>query len=269
MRSRIFPVIFVAVVMLPGILAWGQSGSPDALYERGMNAITGVGESRNDAAGVDYFRQSADLGYGPAQIALGYYYEAGVVPGNEGQPSLDLYRKAAQRGESLAAWMLGRRYYIGNGVPQDLDAAKKWFKMAADQNSAYGAYYLARLTAEKDPAKALALYKLAAEQGLPHAQYFYAKGLKDGSGGAPDKFSSYVWFSISADAGYGAANDGLAQLRATSALSVDEINQAQVKVKDLEQVVIRAVTARGCSGWDGEFAELPTPPPPALQRFCR
>jgi len=265
MRSRILVGIFV----LLGALALAQSGSPDALYERGINAITGIGETRNDTAGIDYFRRSADLGFGPAQVALGYYYEMGVVPGNQGQASLDLYKKAAQRGDYLAAWMLGRRYYLGNGIPQDLDAAKKWFKMAADQNNAYGAYYLGRSIADKDPAKALALYKIAADQGLPQAQYFYAKALKDGTGGASDKFNAYVWFSIADDAGYGAAGDALTQLRAMGALNVEEINQAQAKTKDLEQVVIRAVTARGCSGWDGEFGEFPTPPPPSLQRFCR
>jgi TPR repeat protein len=265
MRSR----TLVGIFLLLGALVSAQSGSPDALYERGINAITGVGDSRNDTAGIEYFHRSADLGYGPAQVALGYFYETGSVPGNQGQPSVDLYKKAAQRGDSLAAWMAGRRYYLGNGVPQDLDAAKKWFKMAADQNSAYGAYYLGRMIAEKDPAKALALYKIAADQGLPQAQYFYGKALKDGVGGAPDKFNAYIWLSIADDAGYGAAGDGLTQLRASGALSVEEVNQAQTKAKDLEQVVIRAVTARGCSGWDGEFADLPTPPPPSLQKFCR
>ena len=48
----------------------------------------------------------------------------------------------------------------------------------------------------------------------------------------------------------------------------DQIEQAKAKARDLEQVVIRAVTARGCSGWDGEFDEFPTPPPAKLQRFC-
>jgi hypothetical protein len=265
MRSR----IFIAIFMLVGGLGWAQSSSPDALYERGMNAITGVAETRDDAAAIEDFRRSAELGYGPAQVALGYYYEMGIVPGKPAQESIDLYKKAAQRGDPLAAWMLGRRYYLALGVAQDADVAKKWFKMAADQKSVYGSYYLARLMAEKDPAKAVPLFKVAADQGLPQAQYFYGKALKDGAGVAADKVNAYVWLMIAANAGYEPALDALNQLRGASGLNVDEINFAEAKVKELQQTVIRAVTARGCSGWNGEFAEFPTPPPPSLQRFCR
>jgi TPR repeat protein len=243
--------------------------SPDALYERGMDAVTGVGASHNEQAGLDYFKQSAELGYGPSQIALGYYYETGtIVTGSEGQPSLDLYKKAAQQGDPLAAWLAGRRYYLGNNVPRDLDAARKYLKMAADQNNAFGAYYLGRLMADRDPAKATALYKIAAEQGLPQAQYLYGKALKDGKGIAKDLAQAYVWLTVSADANYSLAGPELAELHTSGALSLEQINEARTKAHELEQTVIRAVTARGCSGWNGEFDELPTPPPPSLQRFC-
>jgi TPR repeat protein len=259
--------IFV-VLLLASTLAWAQSGSPDALYERGVNAITGIGETQNEQAGIDYFHRSADLGYGPAQIALGYYYEMGIVPGNQGQPSVDLYKKAAAQGDPLAAWLLGRRYFLGNGVPQDLEAARKWLKMAADRKNAFGAYYLGRLVADSDPAKAVALYKIAADQGLPQAQYFYGKALKEGRGITLDPLSAYVWLNIALDAGYGAAGSEVNDLRGGGHLSLDQVNEAEAKSHELEQTVIRAVAARGCTGWDGEFADFPTPPPPNLQRFC-
>ena len=65
------------------------------------------------------------------------------------------------------------------------------------------------------------------------------------------------------------SEDGLADLNEIDGgLTPDQISQARAKAHDMEQVVIRAVTARGCSGWDGEFDEFPAPPPPKLQRFC-
>jgi TPR repeat protein len=258
--------ILSAILALLSTMAWAQSSSPEALYDRGVDAITGVGSSRNDAQGIDYFRRSADLGFGPGQIALGYYYETGTVVAINPTQAVDLYRKAAQQGDPLAAWLAGRHYFLGNGVPRDLDAAQKWLKMAADQNNAYGAYYLGRLMADRDFTKAPKLYKIAADQGLPQAQYFYAKTLKDGRGIPQDRVAAYVWDSIAADAGYAVANTDLAELNGV--LTTDQISEAKTKARDLEQVVIRAVTARGCSGWDGEFAEFPTPPPPNLQRFC-
>jgi TPR repeat protein len=122
--------------------------------------------------------------------------------------------------------------------------------------------------ADRDYTKAPALYKIAADQGLPQAQYFYAKALRDGRGIPQDLFTAYIWYTIAVDAGYMAANSELSDLDRSGHLTLDQISQAKTKARDLEQVVIRAVTARGCSGWDGEFAEFPTPPPPQLQRFC-
>jgi len=92
--------------------------------------------------------------------------------------------------------------------------------------------------------------------------------LKDGRGIPLDRFTAYVWYTIAADAGYAAAGPDLGGLNNGGYLTTDQIEQAKAKARDLEQVVIRAVTARGCSGWDGEFDEFPTPPPPKLQRFC-
>jgi uncharacterized protein len=261
--------ILSAILALCSALAAAQSNSPDALYERGMDAITGIGPSRNDSLGVDYFRRSSDLGYGPAQIALGYYYETGTFLARDPGQAVDLYRKAAQQGDPLAGWLAGRLYFIGApGVGRDLDSAQKWLKQAADQNNAYGAYFFGRLMAERDYTKAPALYKIAAEQGLPQAQFFYAKTLKDGRGVPLDRFNAYVWYTISVDAGYTAAGADLGELNNGGYLTTDQIEQAKAKARDMEQVVIRAVTARGCSGWDGEFDEFPTPPPPKLQRFC-
>src|ERR1039458_5143796 len=178
-----------------------------------MDAITGVGTSHNDLVGIDYFKRSSDLGYGPAQLALGYYYEMGtVITGFQGQPSVDLYKKAAQQGDPLGGWLTGRRYFLGNGVPRDLEAARKWFKLAADQNNAFGAYYLGRLMADRDFTKAQALYKIAADQGLPQAQYCYGKALKEGRGIPQDRFNAYVWLNIAVDGGYSPATTDLNEL---------------------------------------------------------
>jgi TPR repeat protein len=260
--------ILTSILVLWSTLALAQSSSPDALYERGMDAITGVGPSQNDSLGIDYFRRSSDLGYGPAQIALAYYYETGTFLAREPGRAVDLYRKAAQQGDPLAGWLAGRLYFLGTAGVADREAAQKWLKLSADQNNAYGAYYLGRLMADRDYTKAPRLYKIAADQGLPQAQYYYAKTLRDGRGIPQDRFTAYIWYTIATDAGYAAAGADLNELDRGGYFTMDQISEAKAKARDLEQVVIRAVTARGCSGWDGEFDEFPAPPPPKLQRFC-
>src|SRR5271165_5227458 len=130
--------VLSAILVLSSTLALAQSSSPEALYDRGVDAITGVGPTRNDSLGIEYFRRSSDLGFGPAQIALAYYYETGSSLARDPGKALELYRKAAQQGDPLAGWMAGRLYFLGGAVPRDLDAARKWLKLAADQNNAYG-----------------------------------------------------------------------------------------------------------------------------------
>jgi len=266
-------ILLIINLALWSALAFGQSSSPDALYERGMDAITGIGASRNDALGADYFKRSAAVGYGPAQIALAYYYETGTYFPRDPQQALDLYRKAAQQGDPLAGWLAGRLYFLPASASHDPDAARKWLKVSADRSNAFGAYYLGRLMADPDYAKgdytkSPALYKIAADQGLPQAQYFYAKALKEGRGVPQDRLTAYIWYSIAVDAGYAAASPDLNELDRGGYFTMDEVATAKTKVRELEQVVIRAISARGCSGWEGEFDDFPTPPPPQLQRFC-
>ncbi len=65
---------------------------------------------------------------------------------------------------------------------------------------------------DKDYTKAPALFKIAADQGLPQAQYFYAKTLKDGRGIPQDRVNAYVWYTIAADAGYAMAGADLNEI---------------------------------------------------------
>src|SRR5258708_37450038 len=139
--------IFFLILVLWSAMAFAQSSSPDSLYERGMDAITGIGPSRNDSLGVDYFRKSSDLGYGPAQIALAYYYETGTFLTRDPGQAVDLYRKAAQQGDPLAGWLAGRLYLLGIGGVADRDAAQKRLKLCGDPNNAFGAYQLGRFMA--------------------------------------------------------------------------------------------------------------------------
>ncbi len=261
--------ILSVVVVLMSALSFAQSSTPDALYERGMDAISGAGPSRNVRDAVEYFRRSAELGYAPSQVALGYLLDTGTIVTGSQTQAIDWYKKAANQGDVLAAWMIGRRYYLGGGVPQDPITAQKWLQPAADLNNPFAAYYLARIMADRDYNKAPALYKIAADQGLPPAQYFYAQALKEGRGIALDRFNAYVWFMVALDAGYSRAQSGLSELDGSGYLTQSQIAEAKAKARELEQTVIRAVNSRGCSGWDGELDEWPSPPPLQLQRFCR
>ena len=115
-------------VVLISIATFAQSTSPEGLYERGMDAISGAGPSRNDRDALEYFRRSAELGFGPSQVALGYFFETGQLTAGSQSQAVDWYRKAANQGDVLAEYMLGRTYFLGGGIQQDVNAAQKWLK---------------------------------------------------------------------------------------------------------------------------------------------
>ena len=269
MRRR-FSYIVVGL-LLSSSWAAAQLNSTDAprLFYQAMNALTGVGPSHNNQVAVDYLRRSADLGYAPAQVALGYIYETGsaaVAP----QPSvaMDWYKKAAKQGDNLGAWLLGRSYLTGAGTARDLDQAATYLRKAATQGDAFGQYLLGTVLLEKSQyADAAGWFRKAAMQGLPQAQQQLGMLLKQGQGVAPDKSEAYVWLLLSARAGNSAAGPDLGALEGD--LGTNQTELAKSKARELEPTVSRVVVAHGCTGWAGEFGVIPTPPPVDIQQFCR
>ena len=260
--------LLIAVVMSASILFGQSNGKAEQLFEKGMNALKGTGVSHNPTSAIDLLRQSADLGYAPAQVALGYFSDVGVVVVSDQGQAAQWYRRAADQNDRLAEWLLGRLYYASSGVPRDVDGAAKSFKRAADQGDAFGEYLLGEIELEKhNYTNAAALLRKASEQGLPQAQWQYGKLLKEGQGTKLDKFEAYVWLLISFDAGVTAASNDLAALEAD--LGSTQLERAKARARELQRSVTRSVVARGCTGWDGEFSAIPTPPPPDVQRFCR
>jgi TPR repeat protein len=264
-------VFCFAIVILSALTVLAQgpplNGTPEQLFDAGMNALSGSAGTHNELAAVDYFRRSAQKGYGPAQVVLGYLYDTGQIVVRDSSQAADWYRKAANAGDPLAQWLLGRLYVTGTGLPRDLAAAQTWLALSANQKNPFAAYLLGGVMAERDYTKAPQWFRAAAEQGLPQAQYAYAWTLKEGRGIEQERVKAYTWFLLAMDGGYPAAQNDLGLLEGV--LSSDQIDHAKTDARKLEESVSRSVAAHGCTGWDGEFSETPTPPPPRIQKFCR
>jgi TPR repeat protein len=234
-----------------------------------MDALTGIGPSHNNQTAVESLRRSAELGYPPAQVVLGYIYETGSanVAADAGQ-ALDWYKKAAKQDDNVGEWLLGRVYLTGVGAARDLDQAALVLKRSAAHNDPFGQYLLGMVQLEKNQyGPAAELFRKAANQGLPQAQQQFGLLLKDGRGVPADKFEAYVWLLLAARAGNTAVGADLAALETD--LGTNQTEQAKSKARDMEISVSRVVVARGCTGWQGEFDAMPTPPPPDIQNFCR
>lgn len=76
--------------------------------------------AKDNASALKWFRAAADQGLDQAQVAVGYYYEKGVVVPQDFGMAAKWYRLAADQGLAVAQSNLGNFYVRGNGVPQDL-----------------------------------------------------------------------------------------------------------------------------------------------------
>jgi TPR repeat protein len=266
---------FVFLVLIPFLLVSSVTYSQTTLglnapqlFQKGMNAITGATTSRNDLAAVDYFRRSADLGYAPAQVVMGYFYDTGSIVVAEPGQAVAWYKKASAQDDRLGDWLLGRVYYLGTGFPRDLDQAAKACEKAAGQEDPFGQHILGLIKLERNEyAKAADWFRKAALQGLPQSQQQLGLLLKQGQGVNTDRFEAYVWLLVSFDAGNQSVANDLQELEGQ--LGSTQLEQAKTKARELEQTTNRSVMAHGCTGWLGEFSVVPTPPPPDVQRFCR
>lgn len=246
-----------------------QADSASQLYERAMNGLIGSSQSRSDLNSVSLFRRSAEMGYVPAQVVLGYLYETGLLVTKDASHALTWYKKAAQQNDPLAQWLVGRLILAGLIPPRDVTEAAAWLQKSATQGDPFGEYLLGMIRLERQEyTLAAESFQKAAEQGLPQAQYRLGTLLKEGRGVDRDKFNGYVWFLVSSDAGYpDVRSDDLQSLEAD--LGSVRTEEGKTKARKLEKDFARAVVAHGCTGWPGEFDAIPLPPPPELQKFCR
>jgi hypothetical protein len=265
MRRRLTALL---ILFVAAFLSAQDSLNGPKLFGWGMNILTETNHRHTKLDAVEDFRASADLGYAPAQVMMGYLYETGTIVARDPGRAVEWYRKAAQQNDVLGEWLLGRSLYSGSGASKDLSEAGRWLQKAAEHNDPFGQYLLGMVRMESgDYAPAADLFRKASMQGLVQAQQQLASLLKQGQGVTADKMEAYVWLQVSADGGNKAVDAERQQLEAELGSSQTDI--AKTKARELEKTVSRSVVAHGCTGWAGEFDAVPAPPPPETQRFCR
>jgi hypothetical protein len=139
----------------------------------------------------------------------------------DSKSSVEALKYAADGGESLAAWKLGRMYADGDGVPRDDLKAYEYFDrivrnyseddadrrdLGAVSNAvvAVGIYNLngiANSAIQPDPDRAFELFMYAATNfGDPDAQYNLARMYMDGVGGLEkNNMRAARWLALAAD----------------------------------------------------------------------
>jgi len=120
----------------------------------------------------------------------------------------------AKQGDAVAQSELGVMYAKGLGVPQDYDAALKWFRLAADDGYAkaqfnLGIMYDNGLGVQRNQVSAAKWFRMSADQGYDLAQFNLGYMYALGEGLPHDNAAGLKWLRLAADQGLASAQYNL------------------------------------------------------------
>jgi uncharacterized protein len=123
-----------------------------------------------------------------------------------------IFAALADEGDVRAEFMMGTIYEQGLGVPQDLEAAARWYRRAADGGNPsaqynLGIFYQFGKGVPKDPTEAARWLLKAAEQGHGRAQNNLSTFYFTGVGVKRDPVEAWKWLTLSSDDLKGAGRD--------------------------------------------------------------
>ncbi len=151
-----------------------------------------------------------------------------IAPWGCGQ-DLTETRRLADQGDVTAQFNLGVSYVNGEGVPQDVAEAVRWYILAADQGDVdaqrnLGLMYLTGDGMPQDEAEAVRWLRLAADQGDVDAQSNLGAMYDLGYGVPQDSVLAHMWFNIASANG----NETAAEMRDAleREMPPDEISRA-------------------------------------------
>lgn len=215
---------------------------PPAQHMLGMAYFDGKGVADDQDQGLSWLDKAAELGYAPAQVALGGWYDGSHSRRDPALAKLWYERARAKRNwygkayfieeEIIASapgkrdlpvrewdardqYVMARAYEKGAGVPADPEQAVAWYRLAASgllvpAQRRLGMAYLLGRGVTADAAEAYTWLSLAAEQDDAEAEgalgYLYATG----QGVSSDEARAVFYYEKAADEGVVMAQEGLA-----------------------------------------------------------
>lgn len=199
-----------------------QQDNASAQYMLGICYSNGTGVSQDYTKAVYWYTKSAEQEDADGQFAVSLCYYHGDGVEQDYAEAFYWSAKAAEQGHGDAQSMIGCLYEDGLGTTQDMEKAVYWHGKAVEQGVAKGqanlgmAYALGFGGLEKDEAKALELFKLAADQDEEAGQFGLGMCYLDGIGISKDYSKAIYWLEKSAAQGYPIAEKKLASIRGQS-----------------------------------------------------
>ncbi len=146
----------------------------------------------------------------------------------------------ASKGDRVAAYLLSRMYFAGQGRTRNTDEGIKWLRRAAESGEPVaqiqlGARYDYGLGLPQSDTDAFAWYRKAADQGSAIAQLYIGIMYNDGRGVSGDLVAAHMWLNLATAAlPPGQIRNSAAQLRdaVTARLTPSQVSEAHRLARD-------------------------------------
>lgn len=198
-----------------------SAGHTRAQINLGILYMRGLGVPRDLINARAWLEKAAASGDPQALYTLGRAMDESseqVAP--DPVRAADLYRRAAEKGHVLAGLRYGLALSEGIGIKRDVAAAQRWLVQARDNGVPEAALALgdmaARTPASRDKAanertvqSAISWYQVAAQAGVPSAQFKLANAYFSGVGLPRDPAQAMLWYGRAAQQGVPQAQHAL------------------------------------------------------------
>ncbi len=125
-------------------------GDGYSLFKLGLMTEKGYGTDADPSQAAMYYSQAGENGYPRGYASLGLMYEDNGAFGTNYPLAYHYYLLGDKAGDNVCTHFVGYLYENGLGVDKDLEAAKYYYKKAADAGNKDASNDYARLTASSD-----------------------------------------------------------------------------------------------------------------------
>lgn len=180
--------------------AKAEAGDPDAMLERAMTHLVGIGTPIDRTAAAKWLRLSAEKGNTQAQFSYGQACARGEIVAQDHVEAIRWFRLAAAKNNPDAELSLSQAYRDGTGVKADEDEALRWLKLSALHGhpiaQADYAYVLLEADKPETYAECAEWFRRSALQGKPSAMFNLAIMYQRGRGVPRNKITAYAWYMV-------------------------------------------------------------------------
>jgi TPR repeat protein len=136
-------------------------------YKSGKEAY----DNKNYEEAINLYKKAANKGNVRAMVLIGNLYREGKEIPQNYQEAMSWYKKAGNEGDSYSLARIGDMYGDGLGVNQDYSEAIQWYKKAADRGNITQMFYIAYFYYKlKNYTQAMEWYKKYYEVGNINAK---------------------------------------------------------------------------------------------------